>query len=446
MPTGKFKARREDTTLVFDTWAQIDDGELAIRWDVELAKDEEALLRELAANLGYLGRSESWVEARLASDTENFEFGCQPDFVAPSPGPGWEQVSLLAPIADEAYTAWAEAARAKALAEFPLPEKRKPSAALVKKRDAATAPFPADLCACLQADTTFLRAYGWSQPPGSRRVMYWRRSDALRTAIVPQTPVPTASRPTMALVALSTGSGNFHALPMLDRSLPQGELLHRQLVGIRSRVSENHSPVLTGCDETGQPLRTHHVHAHVLSLDLDDDGHIDHVLIWAPQGFDEDDLHAIRAARQTHTRGSVGPLRLGWAGCGKRTDMARLGHPLGEAMLRVIGESTRWISATPFVAPRYVKPHGPNALNEQVRAELSSRGIGTPVEVKVIDPRVDDRARRQRHHIRVRRLGIPPPVNAAFTIELVFAQPVAGPLCLGYGSHFGLGRFECANP
>lgn len=35
------------------------------------------------------------------------------------------------------------------------------------------------------------------------------------------------------------------------------------------------------------------------------------------------------------------------------------------------------------------------------------------------------------------RLG----ARTAFGFELRFEQPVAGPICLGYGSHFGLGRF-----
>ena len=47
MPLARFKNGREDTTLVFDTWAQVDDGELAVHWPVELTADETALLQEL---------------------------------------------------------------------------------------------------------------------------------------------------------------------------------------------------------------------------------------------------------------------------------------------------------------------------------------------------------------------------------------------------------------
>jgi hypothetical protein len=35
-----------------------------------------------------------------------------------------------------------------------------------------------------------------------------------------------------------------------------------------------------------------------------------------------------------------------------------------------------------------------------------------------------------------------PPVDCGFALRLRFAEPVRGPLCLGYGSHFGLGLFQ----
>jgi CRISPR-associated protein Csb2 len=248
------------------------------------------------------------------------------------------------------------------------------------------------------------------------------------------------------LLALSTASGNLNALPALARSLPQGELFHRQVIGVRTRIASDHSPALTGCDARGLPLTTHHGHAHLLSLDLDDDGHIDHILIWAPDGLSPSDLLAIRAARTTFTRGGVGPLQLAWAGSGNQAEMLLLGQPLGDALQRTIGTSSTWMSVTPFVAPRHLKSRGRNTLEGQVRAELCSRGFVEPAEIRVIDPRTDDRARRQRHHIRIRRFGAPPAVDAAFSLELVFAEPVAGPLSLGYGSHFGLGRFECLPP
>ncbi|HMO87309.1 MAG TPA: hypothetical protein PKC18_20555 [Lacipirellulaceae bacterium] len=45
------------------------------------------------------------------------------------------------------------------------------------------------------------------------------------------------------------------------------------------------------------------------------------------------------------------------------------------------------------------------------------------------------------HPRRRTRGGVPPKVDAGYGLRLRFAKPVTGPLLLGYGSHFGLGRF-----
>jgi len=110
------------TTLVFDTWAQVDDGILAVTWPVELPADQRRLLGDLAARLNYLGRSESWVVAHLAEVDLTEDANCWPEASAPAPGPGWEQVALLAPIPASDYAAWREPLVAKALKDLPEPD------------------------------------------------------------------------------------------------------------------------------------------------------------------------------------------------------------------------------------------------------------------------------------------------------------------------------------
>src|SRR5262249_30479154 len=51
MPVGKLKSGREETTLVFDTWANIADGTLLIHWPCELDDEETTLLSQLAISL-----------------------------------------------------------------------------------------------------------------------------------------------------------------------------------------------------------------------------------------------------------------------------------------------------------------------------------------------------------------------------------------------------------
>lgn len=449
MPKNGFDDPK-DKSLVFDTWAQVDDGELGIAWDVALDADETALLSQLATHLPYLGRSESWVQARLlpADQVDVAGFDVQPCEASAARGTGWEQVALLAPMPAADYASWRAGMVEQALTPLPLPDTgRKAPKPLMVKRVAAAAPFPESLLACLQTDTTWQRSFGWSQPPGSRKLLYWRRSEALSAPTPAMAPVWSSARSAASvpfvLLALATPSGNLHALPALARSLPQGEMLHRQAVGARQRLAPHDTPrTLGGCDAQGRPRDGAHGHAHVLSLDLDGDDHIDHLLVWAPDGLDSIDQQALRRTRGTYTKGGVGDLRLAWAGAGSQADLMRLAEPFGSALRRALGRSTAWISTTPFVPPRFLKPNGRHTLLGQVQAELASRGLPAASDVEVLDPHGNERARRQRHHVRQRRHGPQPPVNCGFTLRLRFDCAVSGPLCLGYGSHFGLGRFE----
>lgn len=456
MPIGEINKGREKTTLVFDTWAQVDNGELAVTWDVDLAAEEVALLSELVTKLGYLGRSESWVLARLAEPNE-FVMPEENSYPCDSPPTiGWEQVSLLAPVASEKYIEWRQKQIDILLTELPPvepPAKKRLTKRDLKQtqerelaREKAQAPFPPDLIACLQALTSWLKHHGWSQPPGSRRVLYWRKSNALEAGVPRRQRRIIEAPPVEAvLLAMATASGNDHALPRIARALPQAERLHKQLVDAFKRANHDaHSKALTGCDEAGAPLRGAHEHAHILPLDLDGDGHLEHFLIWAPMKLHARAQAAIRAVRRTFSKGGIGPLQLALAGSGALADLRGLPGVYGDGLCAVLGApngATEWVSFAPFVPPRYLKKRGRNTLEGQVAAELSSRGHPAPTEVRVIDPHNDDRARRQRHFIRSRRLASAPPIDCGMTLLLRFGSPVKGPLCLGYGSHFGLGLF-----
>lgn len=465
MPVGDFKGDRERTTLVFDTWAQIDGGELAVHWNVALDPAERQLLAELSARMNYLGRADSWVEARLATESEaaNLPANCHPVDLSPPPGLGWEQVAVLACEPAEHYATWREQrvqAALVGLPPVPLPNKkklaakdRKPSEQRDSERERAQAPYPTDLIACLQTDTEWQRAHGWSQPPGSRRALYWRQANALRATLPLSAPSLATSSSRHAenvpfvLLSLTTASCNNHALPTVARSLPQGELLHQGLVRASQKVAPGlPAPTITGCDERHQPLRGMHGHAHVLSLDLDEDGHIDHLLVWARNGLDARDQAAARRTRGTWTKGGANELRVAWAGAGTAADLRRLPGRFGLALSKTLGSGCTWISATPFVPPRHVKERGANSLEGQIRAELRSRGLDEPASVEVLDPATDQRARMLRHHVRVRGRGRPPPINIGLAIRLTFDEPATGPICLGYASHFGLGRFELEQP
>ena len=455
MPLGVLeKNGLEKRTLVFDTWAQVDDGDLVVHWDAELTEAELALLSVLTERLGYLGRSESWVVGRLAEPGEALPEGAAafgPDVAHTSPGPGWEQTPLLAPLSPEQYAEWLETATAGALAhlEANVPEGKKPTK---RQRENALAAFPPDLLGCLQVRTNWLRTHGWSQPPGSQRVLYWRKTGALENgAPKPRLREQKALPVEAMLLSIATATANNHALPSATRTLPMAETLHRQSGYALKYLGLGHSPALSGCYQNRTPLSGSHDHAHIVPLDLDTDGHLDHFLIWAPMGLDADAQAAVRAVRRTFTKGGIGPLRLALAGAGHLADYVKLPGVLGTSVGRLLGltgDGSEWISRTPFVPPRYLKPSGRNSLEGQIGAELAARGLPVPCGVTVIEPRGDDapgdRTLRHRHYVRMRRGGPAPPVDWGFTLALTFDQPLQPNrlLALGYGCHFGLGLFE----
>jgi CRISPR-associated protein Csb2 len=451
MPVGRLKGGREETTLVFDSWAQVDDESIGVHWVVELTQNEKQLFAELAAELGYLGRAESWVEAQLSDAIDDAGFDVRAGETRDRPGPEWEQVCLLAPLAFHEYPRWRERTLRTALEALPTVDGRgRPHSkkAQAKVRSETEATYPLDSLACLQVDTGWLQALGWNQPPGSRKVYYWRRSNSLEAAAPQNRARPHTSRAVnFVLLSIATETGNMHALPPIHRTLPQGELLHQALL---SHTPTGCSPpiVLSGRGPEGQPLRRDeaHQHAHLIHLDLDGDGHLDHVMVWAPMGLDGEAQRMVRGVRRTFTKGSVAPLRLALSASGSRDDLISLPAPWGDRIRAVLGSASgarRWLSVTPFVPSRFLKPRGRNTLEGQVAAELVSRGFPAPLSVRSID--AEDLARTARHFVRRRsRGGSPPPVDCGYMLELEFKETVSGPMLLGYGSHFGLGLFAAS--
>ena len=465
MPTGVLNDKKvEKTTLVFDTWARVENKDLIVTWpNIRLNESERNILSLLATRLNYLGRSESWVEGRLVEDWESLpKPNCLPDQEEKKPGRGWEQVALLASESASEFAAWRTTQVEAALADLQAPTGRKPSKSLLSKRNKAVEPYPADILDCLQKDTNWLRSHGWSQPPGSRRVFYWRPVDAVSVgAPMAKVSARPMQRVEAVLLSLTNASRNDHALPPVTRTFPQAELLHRALVSIAAKRGAP-PPELTGRDEFREPLRGPHEHAHIFPLDLDGDGHLEHILIWAPMGLGELAQGAIRGIRRTFTEGGMEPLRLAIAADGSWEDLIRLPGKYGQRIARLQSDRKVWESITPFVAPRHLKKNGKNTLEGQIRAELDSRGFPQPSSMGRLMPLHRNRKAfssqygralaedatsqyRFRHFKLVRKHGPEPPITCGFAIRLEFPYPVSGPIALGYGSHFGLGLFVGVN-
>lgn len=449
MPLGVLDKGREKTTLVFDAFARPGDGILAVTWPVALDDDARALLASLVRHLGYLGRSESWVEGRLLDADEVSPRGdeCWPCDDGPAPSVrGWDQVHLLAVQEATAYREWREREVAQALGspDLAAPASGRIPPKLAERRQKAEAVYPIDLWSCVTTTTADLQGSGWSRPPGSRALLYWRRADALEVTATTAPRPHEPDRVEAILLAMTLPSGNTHALPAVARTLPQAELIHRAAVSRLGRGRRAEAGLeLIGRDDQGRPLQGHR-HGHVLPLDLDGDGHLDHVLVWAPAGFGAEARNAVRGLRETWAKGAPDRIRLAVAATGPIRSLLDVPGKEGVALRKALAPSTRWRTASPFVPPRHLKKGGPNSLAGQVAAELASRGLPAPTGVRVFD-RDEALDARLRHFVRERAHGGRPPATRDwFGLELVFDVPVSGPLSLGYASHFGLGRFEAA--
>ena len=417
MPTDSKKP--EERVKVFDAFAHLGNGEVAVMWAIGLSAELASLLAELVPKISYLGRAESVVEARLVADTEVPEG----DVASSNAGnrPGAEPIALLAPMTATDYAAWlAEAIPSRG-------EKGKGNTAKATKRS----PYPSDSLAAVLVDTGFLQEHGWSQPPGSRRVQYYR--PALATA--PRRTVSMAKQVTFAdtaLLALSSDTRRGDVLPTVTRSLPQAELLHQGLV---SHVGEAICPELTGRDRAGVRLEGHR-HATLIPLDLDGDGRLDHFLVHAPMGFGAEAQRALRAIRKMYAKGSARPHFVTLAGLGILREFARLGgNPV-----QALGESRFWVSWSPFVPPRHLKPRR-HTLEDQVQAELAARSLPPAARIAVMD-REAIIADGFHHFVRTRRdPRRQPPAPRFYGLQLEFDRSVKGPVSLGYASHYGLGLF-----
>jgi CRISPR-associated protein Csb2 len=217
-------------------------------------------------------------------------------------------------------------------------------------------------------------------------------------------------------------------------ALPFAEQVRRALIS--HRVETSHSEAIVGKTVDGVPLAGH-AHAHYLATDEDGDGFLDHVTINTPCGFDIGDLEALKAIRSVSRFDRTWRIRTLLIGVGQSVSF--------DADL--FGISRRWRSVTPFSLPRFPnrgggKPPRPRDLPEgQLVRELKNRGLPEPVSIK----RIEGYQGEGRPLVRwlefhtTRYNGTKGNGLAGFEIE--FAEPVRGPIALGFACHFGLGLF-----
>ena len=427
-------------TLVFDAFARVaDDDPVVIVWPrLALDAPQTELLDALLENLGFLGRAESWVDARRAPAPVNFN--CVPAAESVDPETGGvtgEIVRLMAPSTPEIYRAFRsgklEAAGIK-VDSARRPPKLKPD----QKKLLTT--LPEDWLNAISVETSELLAAGWSAPPCARTVSYRRPLHALKTTAPKVVRKPAIVRPnTTVTTARFVLYGK--PFPRFEDAVRTGEALRAAAMGRAKRLlGPDALPTLL----SGHDLGEHNRHAHAFWLpDPNGRGEIEHVLVHAPGGLSLEAMRVLTALQQIK-RGEGEPLRLMLEGFGAAS--------LFDRVTPLTGESAVWRSVTPYLHPWHLKkpemrtPEATAAaILGQLQREWHGRGTGLPEIMDIREfPSVQHGGRALRplqfHRFR-RKSGLVQPDTLGRLIELRFAQPVRGPIALGFACHFGLGLF-----
>ncbi len=426
-----FKKGPEDKTLVFDAFVSIAPGaEIVFHWPdaMDLPPDGGPVLDLVLSRLGYFGRAESWSTARLLQDFDPAKVNCSPGPARPRS----ETTRVL--VADpESWNSWAYKDK-KVIKPSPLWN--------------------------LLAETADMHQERWSDPPGSRWIVYTRPSDCFR---IDPKPRPHSNRRPMPTIARYALDGP--VLPLVQATLPLAESMRSALMSRYRKCKEIerygglHTPnaerfrsqVFSGKDDRGEPLRDEHAHAFFLPTDEDGDGRLDHVTVHAPGGFPRDEVRAIDTLR--------------WLLCGD-LQLSLLLVGLGQATeyphTRILGSSAVWISATPFLVTRHMKrrgqkrdpveffqsPEGRDEFVKQVlREELERRGLlQAGLEIEPLEQVGSHPPLRPlQFRLERRKPGDTSSNRPHGLFRLRFPQPVSGPIALGHSCHFGLGLFVSDN-
>lgn len=401
----------DDKKLIFDAFVAVSRKEpLVMAWPaLELPQEQSALLDDLLAVMGYLGRAESWVEA--ARFDGKFVSNCRPGSasgITSAGEPREEAISLLAPLPLEDY--------GKLRAGF-LADKK------TAKKLAKT--LPESLLDALSVETSYLRELGWSQPPASRKELYLRPANALRPQRQPQTETSlTATTARYILIG--------KPLPRVEDSVRIGELFRRAVMSEAKTVfGEDAIPaVISG---HGLPGENRHRHSFYLPWDENKDGRIDRLILHLPDGMDKSTLRIAKRLKRL------------WSRDGGEWQVVLENIGTAEAGGDLLAEVSEWVSITPYLHPWHVKRGFDVAA--QIRRECAMRGMPEPMELTQLPTlKVGMRLRQSLHFRRFReKRDLEQPDRQGSFWRIRFAQPVTGPMSLGFGCHFGLGLFRPAD-
>ena len=452
------KGRSETRTLIFDAFLHMPTGaSVEVLWqNVSLEDNLLALVQDLAAGMGYLGRSESWTECHVLTDIR-----CEPNCGPTESGFEGEACRVLVPRSPTSYRLERrrlidqETRRVQSASRKPFTER-----ALRTKVDRSFRSrfgidtLPERLIDALSLDTADLQNRKWNQPPAAYEAVYSRAAETSpgvanrsrgRSRFRGRTleEIPTVARFLLA----------GRPRPRIEDAIKIGEVVRAAAMSkfgweTDERTGKRYPLApwkVSGRIRDGKPLRDpRHPHAFWLPEDADDDGWIDHVTVFIASGIDneiESKLDRITriwlaprgVSEKRAKRARVGEWRLALEGFGRPGDFSESS--------RLLATSRKWRSTTPFLASGHLKKSG---YRGEVLRLLKRRGFETEgVTVnELTEVPVGGTRRRVLEFHRFRSRGRESQYDTSGALlEIEFPQDVQGPLSLGYASHFGLGIF-----
>lgn len=177
-----------------------------------------------------------------------------------------------------------------------------------------------------------------------------------------------------------------------------------------------------------------HTHAYWLPEDDDDDGLIDHVLVYADIGIAAEVIAALASVKSVGLSHQSYRLSPNWMG--------------RELPSRMIGPSLRWSGITPYVTPLWrLTKTGKERANFTPEAQIGGefKTLGLPSAIMTWAPvRWTERGVLSAAQFEGKRQNGRKPNSDAIAafLDVEFTEPVQGPMAFGYGGHFGLGMMR----
>ncbi|MEI8573074.1 type I-U CRISPR-associated protein Cas5/Cas6 [Methylomonas sp. LW13] len=417
--TRHYMPNRQKSTLIFDAFARIDPTDaLIVHWpECRLNEAQTKLLDELLNCISYVGRAESWVEAKRL-DNWNGEPNCFPGSSQIDQETGEiqaEPVQLYAPLTPDAYANFQQQMQTGlALRKLKASESKS-----IKKT------LPTSWLEAVSLDTADLQNAGWSAPPAAQKILYQRPIQALKSSVASHAkPKPRPSADTVRYAV--------YGKPLMREldTIRFAEHVRRAVMGkAKWTLGETAIPPLL----SGHGLNADNRHCHAFYLpQADSNGLLDHVLIHVPAGIDGD-MRRVFGELKTVKGFDGQEWHLMLEHIGQREDF--------ESVSPIVQTASVWQSQTPYLHPWHCKKDFD--VSAQIRRECRERELPEPTGIQPL-PTIKPHGRELRpidfHRFRSKRGLVQPDTRGSFW-QLTFAEPVTGPLALGFGCHFGLGLF-----